>query len=65
MRSLVWCAALLGAVALSHACVRPPVNTALIVRNLESKCALIAFSGCAAFATDDDYEGEDAGSDSD
>ena len=50
-------------------CLGPPPSHALVVRNLEAKCALIAFSGCAALyapperASDDDAgtEDEDAG----
>lgn len=34
------------------ACLGPPPSHALVVRNLELKCALIAFSGCAAFASE-------------
>jgi hypothetical protein len=30
----------------SSACATPAVSSALVVRNLEAKCALIAFSGC-------------------
>jgi hypothetical protein len=52
MRSAAWCASVLWAGALLVACARPPVNTALAVRNLKSKCAWIAFSGCEAFAVE-------------
>jgi hypothetical protein len=68
MRSAAWCVGVLCAGALLHGCARPPVNTALVVRNLESKCAWIAFSGCEAFAVDrdrdrdHDHAREDAGS---
>jgi len=48
------------AVALG-ACVGPPPTHVLIVRHPESKCALIAFSGCAAFVTEDELLDEDAG----
>jgi hypothetical protein len=37
---------LLLVAASGGACTPPPVNTALVVRNLNAKCALIAFSGC-------------------
>jgi hypothetical protein len=56
-----WCAGALCASALTQACARPPVSTALVVRSLQSKCALIAFSGCAAFANEE--HDEDAGTD--
>lgn len=36
------------------ACVGPPPSHALVVRHLALKCALIAFSGCAAFASEDE-----------
>ena len=50
-------------------CLGPPPSHALVVRNLEGKCALIAFSGCGALygteperAAGDDAAGdEDAG----
>ncbi len=50
-------------------CLGPPPSHALVVRNLELKCALIVFSGCAAFAREEVEEGdagvadEDAGAD--
>ena len=37
--------------ASATACTPPPVHTALVVRNLEAKCALIAFSGCPPLRT--------------
>lgn len=54
-------------VAGASACAGGPAPShALVVRNLESKCALIAFSACAAFASDEEtrtfVEDEDAGS---
>jgi hypothetical protein len=32
------------------ACAAPPPRKTLTVRNLQSKCALIQFSGCASLA---------------
>jgi hypothetical protein len=57
--------------ALLGSCLGPPPSHALVVRNLASKCALIAFSGCGAFYAPDeagtdehaDVEAEDAGVD--
>lgn len=47
---MVFRAALALAVTmLLGSCLGPPPSHALVVRNLESKCALIAFSGCGAF----------------
>jgi hypothetical protein len=55
-------------------CNRPKPSHALVVRNLESKCALIYFAGCEAFAQEASAHARharharhdmDAGSDSD
>ncbi len=43
-------ALVLGMVGLLSACMGPPPSHALTVRHPELKCALIAFSGCGAFA---------------
>jgi hypothetical protein len=51
----------LGLLATLCSCLGPPPSHALVVRNLELKCALIAFSGCAAFA--DEEREPDAGID--
>jgi hypothetical protein len=40
----------LTSLPLLAACRQPPADHALVVRHPESKCALIAFSGCAALA---------------
>ena len=47
------------------ACVGPPPSHALVVRHPELKCALIAFSGCRAFANEEHALelDEDAGTD--
>ena len=51
-------------------CLGPPPSHALVVRHPERKCALIAFSGCGAFMSDDapleqdddaGFEDDDAG----
>ena len=43
-------------------CVGAPPSHALVVRNLASKCALIAFSGCGAlYPPDEDGAYEHAG----
>lgn len=62
---------MLGLLGPLCSCLGPPPSHALVVRNLELKCALIAFSGCAAFTSEeeeiDDGDGgvgdEDAGVD--
>jgi hypothetical protein len=41
-------------------CVGPPPSHALVVRNLQSKCALVAFSGCGAFHPPDEAGAEHA-----
>lgn len=56
--------------SLLGSCLGPPPSHALVVRHPELKCALIAFSGCSAFTSEDaplELEGsagdEDAGVD--
>lgn len=44
----------LGLLSPICSCVGPPPSHALVVRNMELKCALIAFSGCGAFASEPD-----------
>lgn len=55
----------LGLLWLLGSCVGPPPSHTLVVRNLELKCALIAFSGCSAFASEgEEIDDADAGADS-
>lgn len=58
-------ALILVMLGLLSACVGPPPSHALTVRHPELKCALIAFSGCGAFAPEPAADEGDAEIDDD
>jgi hypothetical protein len=52
MRVTVGWAGLVCVCVLLQSCTPPPPRTALVVRNLKSKCALVAFSACDALRSE-------------